>query len=170
MKNLLMRFCFVLVGLLVIVETSRAQDCPSFTPEQEELMQLACAIGRADDWCYTLAALIEEESFVGDYVVRINPKDGKHGSYGVGSVQLIYAMEYYGVDSSWQGKAELVPLMLNNDMAAITVAYWHLMKYNHRSWFDMVKQYNGSGPRAEAYAIRVTTFANLLMECNYFEV
>lgn len=60
------------------------------------VLRLAYATGYQDNLGHTLAAVAWQEGFVGDRIVRINPEDGKLGSYGVISMQLSTAKYLLG--------------------------------------------------------------------------
>lgn len=142
-----------------------AQECPTFTPEQDVLIRKAHAIGDWYDLGYTLAAITWKESIVGRYIVRINATDGKWGSYGVGNMLLTTAMELTGEDNYWRAKATLAPKLINDDVEALKMSLRYLNRHRDLGWREMIAKYNGQGPDAERYRQDVVRRVTVLQEC-----
>lgn len=142
-------------------------DIP-FTPEQNALLHLSYAVGEPHDLGYTMAALTWKESFVGRHIVRINPSDGAHGSYGVTHILLTTAMYLTDVDSTWEAKAELAPRLMRDDIYTLHLSLRYLLNFSDRPYRKMVEKYNGSGKMAEEYADAVIKKVHVLQECKYF--
>lgn len=130
--------------LILMPSVAGASICPEFTEDQSALLKLSHAVGEPFDLGNTMAAITYQESFVGAYIVKINPKDGKMGSYGAMHTQLAWVASYEGVTSSWEAKQDLVPKLLTDDVYALTMGLNHLMKDLHHGWRGMVYRYNGS--------------------------
>ena len=159
----------LLIAIFLLATPTWAEDCDiSFTPEQNALLHLAHAVGEPHDLGYTLAALTWKESFVGAHIVRINPSDGKHGSYGVTHILLTTAMWMTGVESSWEGKAELAPKLMRDDIYTMNLSLRYLLRFEHLPYRKQVERYNGQGPQAEEYANAVIDRVRLLQNCEYF--
>lgn len=156
----------VLLVLLATITIAKA-EC-RFTPEQNAVLHLAYAVGQPHDLGYTMAALAWKEGFVGRYIVRINPNDGEHGSYGVTHVLLTTAMWMLDVDSTWEAKAKLAPKMMNDDIYTLHLSLEYLQRFDHLPWRQQIAKYNGAGQRAEAYAEDVVKRVGVLTSCKYF--
>lgn len=144
MKYLLL-FIFVLYS-----QIANAEKCDEnkFTPEQWAILYSAYEVGSKDDLGYTLAAIIQQESFVGHRVIRLSPQDGVRGSYGVSHMQITTAMELLGVTNHWEAMADLAPYLIRDDAFAIQLAYVYLHKLHKLfkgNWQKTIRGYNG-GP------------------------
>ena len=156
--------CLLVLALVCLIEVagSKVQAetlVPTFTKEQQILLDQAYIIGKPYNLGYTLQAIIWQESFVGKYVVRINPKDGKAGSYGVSHIQLTTAMALTGETNEWRAKAELLPRLMTHDAFAISLSLnilYATQKQIH-NWHSVIAAYNGGlngidNPKAQVYA------------------
>ena len=149
-----------------------AESCYNWTHEQSWLVHAAYAIGKPVDYGHTLAAIVIQESFVDDLVVRANPNDGRFGSYGVTHILLTTAMFMEGEVSSWQAKAKLLPNLINNDVETIkrSLNYIGWIETSFRTnWFDTVAKYNGQGSMAKAYANSIVSIVKNLQDCRVFD-
>lgn len=160
----------VIVVLFSILATSevQAQECPTFTPEQNVLIRKAHAIGNYRDLGYTLAAVVWRESIVGRYIVRVNGNDGDQGSYGVAQMQITTAAYLMGEDNLWRAKAVLAPYMINNDVLALELGLKYLDSHKDLGWQKMIARYNGKGPMARSYAKDVVARVKTLQACLYY--
>jgi len=159
----------ILLFLIALMSTTAAtaQSCPTFTTEQDILLRKAYAIGNYREWGYTLAAIVWRESFVDEYIVRINGQDGQQGSYGVAHMQITTAAYLMGEKNIWRAKAELALLMINDDTEALLLALRYLKKHESLGWRGMVARYNGSGPAARRYSRDVISKVKTLQTCMY---
>ena len=137
-----MRLLLVLI-LGVLSFNSFADKC-KYTQEQQDVLHLAYSIGKDYDLGYTLAAIVKQESFVGDNIIRINNNDGKYGSYGVTHINLETGMYFTGITNSWQAKADLAPALILDDEFAIEMGLKKLLSKQSLGWEKMVRSYNGS--------------------------
>jgi hypothetical protein len=122
----------------------------------------------------TLAGIIQQESFVGSHIVRVNPADGNGGSWGVTQIQLETAMWITGEDNMWRAKAKLVPVLLNHDAVALSMALEKLKSVKltlgtRFTWKRLWAGYNGSGKAAEKYAGKIQDKVKLLQKCFVFK-
>lgn len=131
-------------------------------------MHMAYAIGKPRGYGLTLAAIVVRESFVEDEIVRMNNKDGAHGSYGITHVQLSTAMFIYGVGSVWRGKATLFERLVTDDQFSIRTSLIYLEMVETSTWRNTVRNYNGAGWRAENYADAITAIVDNFIECGTF--
>lgn len=159
MRKLLYKTLLILS--MVGGSSALANECREYTDDQKAILRLSYSVGEPYDLGYTLASIVVQESFVGPYIVRINPSDGGYGSYGLGHVLLDWAMTYEGVDSSWEGKEILIPKLLTDDVYALNMALNHLLSNSHKGWKDMVISYNGS----YTYYNRVVPILRDLQKC-----
>jgi hypothetical protein len=157
-----------ILPLVLIFNIAYAECDFSFTPEQNSLLHLAYAVGQPHDLGYTMAAITWKESFVGRHIIRINPNDGKNGSYGVTHILLDTAMWMLDIDSTWEAKAELAPRLMRDDIFTLHLSLKYLLRFNHLPWRKQVERYNGQGDLARSYADDVTKRVNLLLKCKYF--
>lgn len=163
----------VIVSLLSLLLSSVAvaqYTCDTFTEEQEQLLKMAYVVGVDYDRGYTLAGIIWRESFVGEYVIRVNSNDGDYGSYGIGHMQLSTAMYMLDVDSSWQAKSHLVPLMISDDIFSMSLSMKYLIKKDTlTNWRASIRRYNGSGSKADEYADDVIERIRVLEKCGFMQ-
>ena len=132
-----------MVGLLVSVGVL-GEQCRVYTQEQMGALALAYSVGKPHDLSYTLMALVERESFVGDHIIRVNSKDGKYGSYGISHINLETAMWIEGVKNQWQARAEIAPRLVADDLYSLNLSLRKLEANADLGWTDMVRSYNGS--------------------------
>lgn len=173
MKTLLVVCGRLLVALVIsvafsIVATAEAQECPSFTTEQNILIRKAKSIGDYNDWGYTLAAIVWRESIVGSYIIRVNGGDGAEGSYGVAHMQLTTAAYLTGETNIWRAKAVLAPTLMTDDVEALELALKYLNRHAHLGWRGMIARYNGKGPMAREYSADVVKRVKILQSCLYY--
>jgi len=158
--------------------------CPSFTQEQLDVLVVAIEIGGhhdkelyaviGDNVRYTTMAIVSRESFVGEYIIRQNPRDGVTGSYGVMHVLVTTAFaDIYEMGYTWRNRSlfesEWIVSMLTDDRAAIRDGYAVLKSkiIQHGSLWAGVKAYNGAGHMAERYMQDVRYRVNKLIDCGY---
>ena len=123
---------------------SIAGVCRNYTPEQMGVLTLAYSVGKPHNLQYTLMAIVERESFVGDHIIRVNSKDGKYGSYGISHINLETAMWVEGVKNQWQARAEIAPRLIGDDLYSLNLSLRKLEANANLGWTDMVRSYNGS--------------------------
>ena len=160
-----------LIAIFLISLSSLAfSECDfNFTVEQDKLLNQAYIMGFDDDIGYALASIVWKESFVGEYVIRVNNTDGKYGSYGVTHVLLTTAMHMLGYENSRMARAELVPRMMSDDVFMLWLSLDYLKQHQKLGYRKMISRYNGKGPRAEAYANDVIKRVHKLEHCEYFK-
>ena len=159
---------FIAMVVTVCVVTARmaeASDCPTYTKEQTQVLRKAWDIGLPHDRQHSLMAMVERESFVGPYVIRVTSTDGDYGSYGVAMMQLSTAMHVIGEDNSWKARAELAPRLMNDDTYALQLAMLYLLRHERLGWAEALRRYNGSGAAAEQYAAEVAQRVNVHVAC-----
>lgn len=166
----MIKYITTFVSALLISVTVNATEytCDNFTLEQQQILKMAYVIGAPYDRGFTLAGIVWRESFVGQYVVRVNSKDGDHGSYGIGQMMLTTAMELTDVDSTWQARAHLAPLLMSDDIFALHLSMRLLVKNGtETNWRRSIRKYNGAGEAAEKYADDVITRIRVLEDCTF---
>lgn len=149
---------------LVLSSSVIASDC-NLTKEQSRLIAKASSYGSAFGYEKTLAAIVMQESFVGSYVVRVNPKDGSHGSYGITHILLDTAMWLEGIESSWKAKSYIVPKLIKDDLYALGLAVRKLDSIHQGDWIETWSAYNGGSYK---YAISIRDNIRKLESCGYF--
>ena len=140
-------------------------SCPKYTQKQEEAIKLAYSVWKEYDLGYTLASIVIQESFVGPYIVKVNPRDGKYGSYGITHINLETAMWLEDVKSPWEAKQDLIPLLLTNDKVALQIAVSKLLLTEGEPWRTRWAKYNGRGPKAVEYSTKIARHVRKLMTC-----
>ena len=134
----------ILMFTLSLSTQSMARVCRNYTPEQMGALTLAYSVGKPHSLQYTLMAIVERESFVGDHIIRVNSKDGKYGSYGISHINLETAMWVEGVKNQWQARAEISPRLIVDDLYSLNLSLRKLEANANLGWTDMVRSYNGS--------------------------
>lgn len=140
-----------------------SEQCRSYTPEQRWLLQQAYSYGLPYDYGYTLSAIVVKESFVGERVIRYNPKDP---STGVTHIQFETLKHLSGLNH-WDSLA-LAEELIVKDLLAFEYAVKKLDSV-HGNFWQKWKRYNGSGKAAEAYANDVQGIIRGFKRCNMFE-
>ena len=156
----------VTIGVLSGLLSAPISSACNFTKEQDRLINLAASYGEAFGYQKTLAAIVVQESFVGRHVVRINPKDGLHGSYGITHVLLSTAMWLEGEKSQWQAKSTIAPRLIHDDIYALRLAVKKLDSIGtDKGWIHLWSAYNGG---SLAYAEKIRKHIRKLEQCGYF--
>lgn len=152
--------------LALSLSTSVLADECKFTTEQDRLIKLAASYGESFGYRKTLPAIVIQEAFVGSYVVRINPKDGKHGSYGITHILLSTAMWLEGENNIWKAKSEIVDRLMTDDIYSLKLAVEKLDSVHEGDWIGTWSAYNGGSVK---YAEKIRDNIRLLERCNYFK-
>lgn len=145
---------------------SNAASC-NFTKEQDELLNLAISWGSPFDFEQTLPAIVMQESFVGDKVVRINPSDGALGSYGVTHILLETGMWLEGKEFNRWEALELGEELIFNDAKAMELAIMKLQSVHKGNFVNTWRNYNHSKYGGE-YANSIKENIRTLKSCGYF--
>lgn len=173
----LRRFNLKSLGIIVILWIcsclAYAEDCRIYTEEQEAILTLAYEVGSPHDLGLTLAAIVQQESFVGPYIVRDNPKDGNYGSYGLSHITLETAQWLTGIDNIWEARSYLIPRLISDDKFALNLAVAKLKsikgsEIGFSEWQYKVYRYNGTGERAKVYLRNIVRNVNSLKRCRFF--
>ena len=164
--NLLISTCIIIVLMLVIGSAARADQCPSFTDEQQAVLQQAAMLAAPHDWSYTMMAIVWRESFWGDEVRRHNPGDADGGSWGVTQMRVTTALWLVGWDDTEGTREVMRNMLIECDTCAIELSLHYLMGHiNVRGWRAGIARYNGAGERAERYADAVVARVRVLQRC-----
>ena len=159
-----MNFKLLALAFTLTAPTIALANC-SFTAEQARLIRLAASYGEAHGYKKTLAAIVVQESFVGGYVVRVNSKDGKYGSYGITHINLETAMWLESENNSWRARAVLAPKLMVNDIYALSLSVKKLDSVNNGNWLQTWSAYNGKNPE---YGIKIKNHIRNLEKCGVF--
>ena len=98
-------------------------------------------------------------------MVRVNPSDGKLGSYGITHILLDTAMWLENVESRWEALDSLSERLMKDDIYALHLAVQKLNSVHEGNWMNTWSAYNG-GSRKYAESIRDNI--RLLGRCGYF--
>lgn len=159
----------VIMSVLMLAawaDNARADECPTFTHEQEWLLHAAYTMGEPHDWGYTLAAIVWKESFLEDEVHLVNPADGDYGSYGPAHVQATTAVDLDGLEQTPANNLMMADKLLNNRVVGIQYGLRYLLRHSDRTYIGTIRKYNGAGPRAVRYAEDVYQRVLTLMNCH----
>lgn len=156
----------VLLASTTLLFGQQAYAQCSFTPEQTRLIKLAASYGEPYNYQKTLAAIVVQESFVGEYVVRVNNKDGKYGSYGVTHILLSTAMWLEDEKNSWRAKTEILPKLMNDDIYSLRLSVKKLDSVHKGDWLSTWNAYNGGG---KVYGVKIRNHIRDLESCGFFE-
>lgn len=157
-------------------------ECPVYTQEQEDALKLAYSVGYEDDLGLTLAAIVVQESFVGPYIVKVNTEDRSkfllkggrativHGSYGLGHTTVGTLGFLLGEKNLWKVKAKYIPKLLSDDKFSSKMILMKLLsvKSSTTPWREMVSRYNGSGPDAHKYMLKIVEIVKTFKKCGTF--
>lgn len=166
MKGYHISLAFVLVTLVSWASSAKADDCPTFTHEQEWLLHAAYEMGKPHDWGYTLAAIVWQESFVGETIDLINSSDGEFGSYGPAHVQATTAADLDGLEQTPENWQAMADMLLSDPIVGIHYGLRYLLRHSDRSYIGTIEKYNGTGERAMIYGQTVYQKVQALMNCH----
>jgi hypothetical protein len=160
----------ILKSLLILSLTSPliAAECRDYTKEQLSLLNLSRDFGAPYHYELTLPAIVQQESFLGSYVLRENLKDGKYGSFGITHILFETAMHLKKETSKLRARQDILPKLISDDLYALELAVLKLNTYNGTTWKGRWAHYNGSGPRARAYADKIQQNIKEFKRCGVF--
>ena len=157
---------FTILSFAFLAVTVRADDCPSFTPEQESILQKAALLAEPYDWSYTMMAIVIRESFWGNEIRRHNPGDADGGSWGVTQMRVTTALWLVGWDDTPESREIMRNMLVECDTCAMELSLHYLMRHiEARGWQAGIARYNGAGERAERYSESVVARVRVLQRC-----
>lgn len=159
-----MKKLLISVTIFLLSTISHASEC-RFTVEQDRLINLASSYGEIFNYRKTLPAIVMQESFVGSYIVRVNPNDGAHGSYGITHILLDTAMWLENEDNIWRAKDVIVKKLMTDDFYSLHLAVKKLNSLHEGNWMETWSNYNGGSWK---YANSIRDNIKLLESCGYF--
>lgn len=158
-----MKFIAVALVVLPLVAQSYDESCREFTPEQVALLDMAHKYGKQFDYEYTLPAIVWQESFVGDLVIRTNPSDP---SYGITHVTFPTLKWLSGLNR-WESAKEAEKL-IKDDMLALEYGVMKLQTVHRATFWAAWRDYNGRSPEGELYANKIKNKVSELNRCKVF--
>ena len=156
----------ILLTTLLVTPAVKASSC-NFTEEQSRLLNLAYDYGAPYAFEQTLPAIVMQESFVGDKVIKVNPDDGALGSYGITHVLLETGMWLEGKEFSRWEALELAEELVDDDLRALELAVKKLQSVHKGDYFRTWKDYNHS-KYGYKYAVAISKNMKILKHCGYF--
>lgn len=176
MNKLKQGIILVVLWFMSLLAFSEELECRTYTYEQEQTLQLAYQFGLEEDLGLTLAAIVQQESFVGPYIVRSNPRDysvdkktGKriYSSLGITHVLLGTAMWLEGETNEWRARDYIATRLVRDDEYALEMALRKLksVQGKAKNWRHLVSMYNGAGPAAEKYAKNIAKHVKQFRKC-----
>lgn len=158
MKNTVI---YIVALLLCTINYAYGQiSCPNYTEEQQKLIYKAYNFGYGRGYEITLPAIVVQESFVGDKIVRYNPSDP---STGITQIQFKTLQHLSGL-SHYEAAIEAERLV-HDDRLAMYYAVLKLDTVKTQSFWYKWKRYNGTGIRAEQYANKIQKITKQLQYC-----
>jgi hypothetical protein len=139
--------------------------CPSYTDEQLDRIHAAYDYGIAEGYELTLPAIVIQEAFVGDKIIRYNPSDP---STGITQIHFRTLRALSGLNR--YDAANEAARLVNDDSLAFYYAVEKLRSIKSTSYWYKWKRYNGSGPAAIKYANRIRTLTLQLRYCQNFQI
>jgi hypothetical protein len=137
--------------------------CRNYTPEQLVLLDMAHAYGKQFDYEYTLPAIIWQESFVGNMVIRTNPNDP---SYGITHVTFP-TLKWLSGKKHFAAAKEAENLV-KDDMLALEYGVKKLKTVHRTTFWAAWRDYNGRSPEGEIYANKIKANIAELNRCKVF--
>lgn len=175
MKAIRYFFCALFwIGMLWLISNlANAAQCREYSPEQERVLDIACAMGEPYRMCVLLMAMVEQESFdcygsPKGSVCRESPADGDAGSYGVMQVQLTTALWMVGWEDTQVNRALMRDLLLI-DSVSIEFGREYLLLHRLRGRDDMIRKYRGTGPLADQYLEQIDARIDRMVQCRIRE-
>ena len=156
---------FFLLLVISVLSSESFSRC-GYTDEQASLIDKAASYGAAFGYSQTLSAIVVQESFVGSYIVRINPNDGSHGSYGVTHILLDTAMWLESKKNIWYAKDVIAEELIKNDLYAMGLAVKKLDSVHKGNWMQTWSKYNGG---SMVYAGKIRDNIKKLKSCGFFQ-
>ena len=163
-----MRFILSALVFLVFVSCTPTYAqilCPSYTDEQLDRIQAAYEYGLGNGYELTLPAIVIQESFVGNKIVRYNPSDP---STGITQIHFRTLKDLSGLNR-YEAANEAAKLV-HDDSLAFYYAVEKLRSIKSESYWYKWKRYNGSGYAATRYANRIRTLTLQLKHCQKFQI
>lgn len=150
----------VLFLLLFFSVTVNAKQCRQYTEEQLHVINEAYSYGLPYNYEFTLSAIVIKESFLGDRILRYNPKDP---STGITQIQFDTLKHLSGLNH-WDAIKE-AEILMYDDYLSFGYAVKKLNTIEGTFW-NKWKRYNGNGQKAKKYASDIQKIINNLKTCN----
>lgn len=157
----------LLVVTLIFAATVGAEEhthqCRDYTPEQLVLLDTAHKYGKQYNYEYTLPAIVIQESFVGDMVIRTNPNDP---SYGITHVTFSTLKWLSGLD--YFPAAKEAEKLVKDDLLALEYGVKKLKSVHNTTFWAAWRDYNGRSAEGELYANKIKNHITELHKCKVF--
>lgn len=132
----------MIAGLIIAGSNVNAAQC-GYTEEQREMLAKAHAYGWHYNLEHTIPAIIEQESFLGNRILRMNPDDP---SFGITHIHFPTLKHLSGLNH-WDAIAEAERLVTNDDLA-FEYAVKKLQSVSAKTTWGKIRAYNGSSEYA----------------------
>ena len=138
------KVCILLSGdcLSLNAYSAGIQKC-NYTEEQKEVLLKAHLHGLQYNLEHTMPAIIEQESFIGNRILRMNPDDP---SFGITHIHFPTLKHLSGLNH-WDAISEAERLVIDDDLA-FEYAVKKLHSVRATTVWGRIKAYNGSGEYA----------------------
>lgn len=157
-----MKYAIFLLSAVISFNT-HSKECRTYTEEQQSVLNLAFEYGKLYGYEYTLAAIVTQESFIGDQVVRYHPNDP---STGITAIHFP-TLRHLGGLNYWDAMKE-GEVLIKDDLLALHYAVKKLQSVHTTTYWNAWKRYNGSGKAAEQYANNINANIKQLKKCKVF--
>jgi hypothetical protein len=155
----------LIIILMLCLPTVVFADCyRNFTQEQKTTLHVAIAYTHNSGYRQTIAAIIAQESFVGDKIIKINFNDGKYGSFGITQINLETALVLQKIRGRNYAPAVEAEKLFNN-FHAIDVAIMKLNSVHRGNWLQTWNRYNGN---SKTYGYLIRDHIRELKKCGFF--
>jgi len=165
MKKIIITFMLIF-GL--VVNGLCASNFNDLNGKQKQLLQWAYEHGKEYNIGYTLAAIMWQESFVGDKIVKVNLQDP---SAGLWHKNVMYACKEHDIDPNGLNLNKMAQKLINDDEFAMLIAMADIMMWLEKrdgDWFSAWASYNGGGyydsQKAQNYAKNINKKVSILVK------
>jgi hypothetical protein len=136
----------IAIVLLITSAATAANECKlRLTQSQRTTLFVAIAHAYNSGYRESIAAIIMQESFVGDKIIKINFRDGNFGSFGITHINLDTALYLYKENGRNYAPAIMAQRLIEDDFFAIDTAILKLKSVrNGRTWVQTWNAYNGN--------------------------
>jgi len=146
-----------------------ADDCRSYTPEQQWLLGSARYLGGQYGYAAQVSAMMEVESFWGDEVRRADETLGAgKSSYGVMQMLPTTALHLLRMPATEENIAWVTERLKTDDIFALELGLEYFLGHTWRGVDGAIRRYNGSGWQAERHLSRVQAVIERAERCGVF--
>lgn len=142
---------------------AKPADCREYSLEQLALLYAANSYGEEYGYERTLPAIVQQESFVKDLIVRTNPSDPSYGVTHITfpTIKWLSGLGHYAA-------AKEAENIVKDDLLAFNYGIMKLQSVHKTTYWAAWRDYNGRSAAGERYANKIQSIIAEHQRCKLF--